>query len=392
MNRILVALDATEQATFVLTRAIELARLLEAKLRLLHVVPIAPELPVPGTFASTAASMTEASVAAARARLYRMEDLVPDAMRDGIAVEVGTPANAIEQYARNYDPMLVVIGAHAHGALARILGTTAARVVNRADRPVLVVRDETPVVPAAKTDDTKPAGVHRKSEHTMLEAATITGGVVGTTIGAIAGPPGAIAGGAIGTAVGMLAGIALDNEGERVSLHDRELDTDIGVTSGDLGARELASEGLTYLQKGVAKNGDIGKASQLLRAEHERLEAVYDALVRAYRAGDWNEVRARWDVFEAAIRDHMAVEEERVFPLFKTIDPEEAKELLAEHAELRRLLSALGVAIDLHAVPGRDIDELIARVRSHAAREAYVLYPWIDETFGPRALQVSPAA
>lgn len=43
-------------------------------------------------------------------------------------------------------PEGVVIGAHGYGGLDRVLGTTASRVVNHADRSVLVVRGE-PVHP-----------------------------------------------------------------------------------------------------------------------------------------------------------------------------------------------------------------------------------------------------
>jgi nucleotide-binding universal stress UspA family protein len=42
---------------------------------------------------------------------------------------------------------LIVIGAHGYGIVDRILGTTAGRVVNHADRSVLVVR-ATPTAPA----------------------------------------------------------------------------------------------------------------------------------------------------------------------------------------------------------------------------------------------------
>ena len=37
-------------------------------------------------------------------------------------------------------PILIVIGSHGYGGIDHLLGTTAARVVNHADRPVLVVR------------------------------------------------------------------------------------------------------------------------------------------------------------------------------------------------------------------------------------------------------------
>jgi universal stress protein F len=239
MNRILVALDATPNADFVLKRAMELAQAMRAKVRLLHVVPMEAELPLPGAIVPTATKVTEAAVAAALARLDRMELDVPEPMRDGIAVEVGPAAGTIETYAKKYDPAMIVVGAHPHGVFARALGTTAAHIVNHADRPVCVVRPD----PDDAEDDVVP------HEHALLGATTITAGVVGAALGAIGGPPGAIAGGVIGTAVGALAGVALGNDDARTDAHDRELDDDIGVTSGDLGAREKAASDLTFLEK-----------------------------------------------------------------------------------------------------------------------------------------------
>jgi hypothetical protein len=74
--------------------------------------------------------------------------------------------------------------------------------------------------------------------HTLgAEAGTIAGEVAGALVGSIAGPPGAIAGMVVGAAVGALAGEVMDEEAERTSRHDHELDDAIGVTRGDLGAR-----------------------------------------------------------------------------------------------------------------------------------------------------------
>jgi nucleotide-binding universal stress UspA family protein len=242
MKRILVALDATDNAPFVLERATEMARMLGAKLKLLNIVTVAVEVPPPAAFAAPFAPLTEAAVDVARARLTKIEAALPEELRDGIALELGIPSEAICRYAYKCEADLIVIGAHAHGAIARMLGTTAAYVVNHADRPVLVVRPP----PIEKDKPFLKASPH---EHALLEATAITGGVVGAAVGAIGGPPGAIAGGAIGTAVGMLAGVALDEESARESAHDHELDDDIGVTSGDLGAREQAAAALTALQE-----------------------------------------------------------------------------------------------------------------------------------------------
>jgi phage tail tape-measure protein len=92
-------------------------------------------------------------------------------------------------------------------------------------------------------------GGRRHDEHVLLETATLAGAAGGAVVGAMAGPVGAVVGGAIGAAVGMLAGEALDEDTSRRSAHDRELDDAIGITGGDLGARESAAAALTELEK-----------------------------------------------------------------------------------------------------------------------------------------------
>ncbi len=227
-------------------------------------------------------------------------------------------------------------------------------------------------------DDEKKSYPSKKpNEHPLLETATIVGGVVGTVAGAVGGPPGMIAGGAIGTAVGMAAGAVLDREDQRADAHDRALDETIGVSSGDLGERERAVRAMNELEKGAGDDGEVAGAGALLSTEHARLERVYASLVDAYNGGDWKTVRSEWERFERTLRDHMAREEDRVFPAFMEIEPEEATALLAEHSELRRLLSGLGVSLELHAVHLHDVEELLARLRAHAAREKMILYPWV---------------
>ncbi len=65
------------------------------------------------------------------------------------------------------------------------------------------------------------------------------GAIAGAAVGSIAGPGGAAAGALIGGAVGAFVAKVADEESERVSLHDGELDAAIGVNGGDLGAPNL---------------------------------------------------------------------------------------------------------------------------------------------------------
>jgi phage tail tape-measure protein len=65
------------------------------------------------------------------------------------------------------------------------------------------------------------------------------GALTGAVVGAAAGPPGIVAGAVLGALAGTAAGAVLDNEAARQSARTRELDTEIGVTEGSLGAPNL---------------------------------------------------------------------------------------------------------------------------------------------------------
>jgi nucleotide-binding universal stress UspA family protein len=76
----------------------------------------------------------------ARVDLEAVAKDVPPALVDGIRFTVGAPWDSICRAAKEADADLVVIGSHGYDTLDRILGTTASKVVNHADRAVLVVR------------------------------------------------------------------------------------------------------------------------------------------------------------------------------------------------------------------------------------------------------------
>jgi uncharacterized membrane protein len=82
----------------------------------------------------------------------------------------------------------------------------------------------------------------RKSQHPHLvhdvEGAA-SGAVVGAAVGAMAGPPGVVVGALIGAAAGALAVEAMGTESDRRAAHEAELDEEIGVVGGDLGAPNL---------------------------------------------------------------------------------------------------------------------------------------------------------
>lgn len=57
-----------------------------------------------------------------------------------VLVEVGSPWQSICKVAKAEDVELIVLGSHGYSGLDHVLGTTAAKVVNHADRSVLIVR------------------------------------------------------------------------------------------------------------------------------------------------------------------------------------------------------------------------------------------------------------
>jgi nucleotide-binding universal stress UspA family protein len=65
---------------------------------------------------------------------------VPGELLEAVRVALGAPWEAVCTAARDEHVDLVVIGSHGYGGVDRLLGTTAAKIVNHADRPVLVVR------------------------------------------------------------------------------------------------------------------------------------------------------------------------------------------------------------------------------------------------------------
>jgi uncharacterized membrane protein len=85
-----------------------------------------------------------------------------------------------------------------------------------------------------RTRKPKEKAIHPAHTH-GTEAGAIAGEVVGAVMGSMAGPPGVVAGMIVGAAAGALAGKVIDQEAERTSWHDGELDDAIGVTKGDLG-------------------------------------------------------------------------------------------------------------------------------------------------------------
>lgn len=144
MKRILVGLDGSPREAEVLDAARTLADKIGAELILFRAVSLPTELP-PRALAVPPASLGELLVDDARQHLTALAARLPPSVHPRVRVDLGAPWAAIRDAARIENADLIAIGSHGYGGIDRLLGTTAAKVVNHADRSVLVIRSTKPV-------------------------------------------------------------------------------------------------------------------------------------------------------------------------------------------------------------------------------------------------------
>jgi len=140
VRSILVALDESDRAPLVFATAAMLARSLGAQLVPLRVLERPPAMP---PAAHTHPDGLEAQLLReARANLQALLRTEPSIQYGAPLVVFGDPWREIVATATSIDVDLIVIGSRRHhDRLDRVLGTVAAKVVNHADRNVLVVHE-----------------------------------------------------------------------------------------------------------------------------------------------------------------------------------------------------------------------------------------------------------
>ncbi len=150
MDRILVGLDASPRAAGVLQKAVDLARRGGGKVLLFRGVGIPVGIPHEA-YSMSPASLADLLENEAKTYLEQAASKVPPELLLGTVVGVGTPWQAICTAADHHDVDLIVIGSHGYSGIDRLIGTTAAKVVNHATQSVLVLRERAPHGEGAKT-------------------------------------------------------------------------------------------------------------------------------------------------------------------------------------------------------------------------------------------------
>ncbi len=141
INKILFPTDFSDYAQYAQDHVIDLAKKYGAKVILLHVVPLTVS-PYPMVYPISEDELAPQLREAAQKRLEQLEATLKG---HGVAVETATesgPAFAgIVSAARELQADMIIMGTHGHGAVRQmLLGSTAEKVVRKAECPVLTVR------------------------------------------------------------------------------------------------------------------------------------------------------------------------------------------------------------------------------------------------------------
>lgn len=141
MKTILVAVDASPMGPQVLKTAVDMAELWHAKLILFQAVSLPIELPAE-IYARPQDQLPALLLKEAREDLEQLKSQIKSDVTIETKVAIGVPWQVICEVSTAENVDLIVIGSHGHHWYGRMLGSTASRVVNHADRSVLVVRTE----------------------------------------------------------------------------------------------------------------------------------------------------------------------------------------------------------------------------------------------------------
>ena len=139
----LVPIDFSPYSDQALTKAIELATSLDARLTLLHVIQLMPltvgEMP-PAYFDEHLENLEADAQQQMRAALYRVHQA---GLQGESVISQGIPFQAIVDTAKDEKVDLIIMGTHGRTGLPHVLiGSVAEKVVRLAPCPVLVARQK----------------------------------------------------------------------------------------------------------------------------------------------------------------------------------------------------------------------------------------------------------
>ena len=125
------------------------------------------------------------------------------------------------------------------------------------------------------------------------------------------------------------------------------------------------------------------KISEFLTADHRHGDQLFAAATHATGLGDWAGCRERFDAFHQALRHHMTIEEQVLFPAFEQatgISEGPTRVMRHEHQEMLELLDDVSAAVTASDAAGfrGSAESFTALMSQHSAKEERVLYPMCE--------------
>ena len=114
--------------------------------------------------------------------------------------------------------------------------------------------------------------------------------------------------------------------------------------------------------------------------DHIAFDARFDELRARVLARDWPDLEEAWGSFSTDIESHLAFEEEVLFPAHAKRGAEHralVQRLRTVHVAIRALIEEIRAAIHSHELRTWTIEVFIALMREHVAIENERIYPGI---------------
>ena len=131
----------------------------------------------------------------------------------------------------------------------------------------------------------------------------------------------------------------------------------------------------------------------IMAIDHRRCDELLAASEEAVSKGEWAAGLAKFDAFQKAMLQHLAMEEEVLFPDFERQAMHAGgpvQVMRMEHTQMRRLMSDMSAAMtDKDQANFLGLSEtMLMLMQQHNMKEEQMLYPMAEQAFGDRAAEV----
>lgn len=122
----------------------------------------------------------------------------------------------------------------------------------------------------------------------------------------------------------------------------------------------------------------------VLTADHRNADQLFAAATQATEQGEWPASRRQFDAFLRALKHHMKIEEEVLFPAFEQASGMRAGPtwvMRQEHQQMLAMLDEIASAIAAHNAEDfrASSQSFVGLMTAHSTKEERVLYPLCDE-------------